>query len=213
MKLPVNTLQNEEGFVLVTALLIMVVLTIIGIAATTNTSIELQIAGNDKVRKTTFYQADAGGILGSEILEQSFSCPVGFAKTSTVDTVDVADLDGTVVRVYDRDNNLTLWQNEKFEDLTGIGDISMADVAYPVANIASGVDVGYIYYGGSTQMLPGGALQMAAGYEGKGKSAGQGGTAKIFDLYSQFRGLINSETIIMFGWRHLVGSEGDCYFD
>lgn len=213
MKQPVKTIHNEEGFVLVMALLVMLVLTIIGIAATTNTSIELQIAGNDKVRKATFYEAEGGAFLGTEVLEQAFGCPVGFAKTSTVDSVDVADLAGTVFRVYDRDNDLTLWQNKSFEDLTSIGDISMADVAYPVANLASGINVGHLYLGGETQMLPGGALQMAAGYEGKGKSAGQGGSAKIFDIYSQFRGLINSETIIMFGWRHLVGMEGDCYYD
>ena len=56
--------QQDEGFVLVTALLIMLILTIIGIATTTNTSIELQIAGNDKVFKKTFYEAEAGAILG-----------------------------------------------------------------------------------------------------------------------------------------------------
>ena len=39
---------EQQGFVLVTALLILVVLTIIGIAATSTTRIELQIAGNDK---------------------------------------------------------------------------------------------------------------------------------------------------------------------
>ena len=38
---------------------------------------------------------------------------------------------------------------------------------------------------------------MAAGYEGKGKSAGQGGVAKIFEIYSQFLGLNNSEAIVV----------------
>ncbi|MHB1349583.1 MAG: pilus assembly PilX family protein [Desulfobulbaceae bacterium] len=212
MKLPRNTVHGEDGFVLVMALLVMLVLTIIGIAATTNTSIELQIAGNDKVHKRTFYEAEAGAILGSEVLEQAFSCPVGFAKTSTVDSVDVADLTGTVVRVYDRDNDLVLYHNE-YPDDTIIGDITKADAAYPLANLASGEETGYLYFGGETQMLAGGALQMAAGYEGKGKSAGQGGSAKIFDIYSQFRGLVNSESIVMFGWMHLVGMEGDCNYD
>ena len=38
---------------------------------------------------------------------------------------------------------------------------------------------------------------MAAGYEGKGKSAGQGGVAKIFEIYSQFLGLNNSEPSLL----------------
>jgi Tfp pilus assembly protein PilX len=48
MKSFINQAKNEEGFVLVIALLILVFLTIIGISATTTTQIELQISGNEK---------------------------------------------------------------------------------------------------------------------------------------------------------------------
>lgn len=52
-------LQNEEGFVLIVSLMMLVVLMIIGIAATNTTTIELQISGNDKSSTQTFYQAEA----------------------------------------------------------------------------------------------------------------------------------------------------------
>lgn len=203
--------QNEQGFVLVTALLIMLVLTIIGIVATTNTSLELQIAGNDKVHHKTFYEAEAGAVLGAEILEQAFNCSTGFTQTS----LNVTDLPAVnpTIRVYARGTpvDLILWNNEHPAP-ADIGDITKADVAYPISNLVNGVETGYLYMGGATTMVPGGALQMAAGYEGKGKSAGQGGVAKNFDIYSQFNGLVNSESIILFGWRHLVGSEGTCIY-
>jgi hypothetical protein len=215
--------HNEQGFVLVTALLVMLVLTIIGIITTTNTSTELQIAGNDKVHKMTFYEAESGAILGTEILEQSLNCSTGFTSTSTVDGVAVRDLPdppNSRIRVYARgesvgSEDLILWNNEPpapddLEDI--IGDIAQADIAYPIANLGDGVEAGYLYISGATTMLPGGALQMAAGYEGKGKAAGQGGVAKYFDIYSQFNGLVDSESIILFGWRHLVGSEGTCIY-
>ncbi|MGW8161886.1 MAG: pilus assembly PilX family protein, partial [Desulfobulbales bacterium] len=189
-----KTLHREEGFVLVTALLVMLVLTIIGIAATTNTSIELQIAANDKVHKKTFYEAEGGASLGTEVLEQAFGCPVGFTATGTTtdsegNVINIAELEGTV-RVYDRGNDLTLWRNPAPPPHPDPGYYSCtdapddADAAYPIAKLASGIEVGYIQMGGETHMLPGGALQMAAGYEGKGKSAAQGGVAKIFDIYS-----------------------------
>ena len=60
MKSFINQAKNEEGFVLVIALLILVFLTIIGISATTTTQIELQISGNEKFYKIAFYNADSG---------------------------------------------------------------------------------------------------------------------------------------------------------
>lgn len=211
--------RDEQGFVLVASLLIMLVLTIIGIATTTNTSIELQIAGNDKVHKKTFYEAEAGVLLGAEILEQAFSCPTGFSSTSTVGGVevrDLPDLTNPYIRVTARgpvgDEDLILWNNDQPLP-ADIGDISKADAAYPLNNIlGNGIETGHMYFGGETHMLPGGALQMAAGYEGKGKSAAQGGVGKYFNIYSQFNGLVNSQSIILLGWRHIVGAEGSCIY-
>lgn len=217
----VNPIQRENGFVLVTALLIMLVLSIIGIATTTNTSIELQIAGNDKVHKTTFYEAEGGIMTGIEVMEQAFNCSGGFTKTGSDPhdaTVDIADLPpktgGTpVVRAYNRGNNLAFWLNS-YPPATKIGNPDQADFAYPISalNANRTSEVAYIYTGGQTQMLQGGALQMAAGYEGKGKSSAQGGVTKFFDIYAQFNGKLNSEAIILIGWRHLVGSEGSCIY-
>lgn len=51
---------NEKGAVLVTALLIMAVLSLIGAAATMTSSIEMNIAGNQKTSTQAFYVAEAG---------------------------------------------------------------------------------------------------------------------------------------------------------
>lgn len=224
--------HNENGFVLVTGLLILIVLTMIGIAAVRNTSLELQIAGNDRLHTETFYAAEAGAILGTEVLEQNFNCATGFDKDDTTTNPgvnepsgrDYAIMDGQV-RVYDKYNKIAIWRNgdpdalepsDAVRILAGtdniVGMIEYADVAYPADNIPTGEDVGYIYMGGYTEMMPGGALQMAAGYEGKGKGSAVGGVAKIIDIFSQYQGPLNSEAIVLFGWRHLIGSEGDCVY-
>jgi hypothetical protein len=228
----VNTIHNEKGFVLVTSLLILVILTMLGIAATRNTSIELQIAGNDRVHKVTFYSAEADDILGTEVLEQNFSCPTGFKPTGGVFPNDYADIEGEI-RVYNRRkdrtdasytagkmNNLTIWSNLEFvpENLDPsdpafyITNINEADVAFPISSFG-GTGTSYLYIAGQIQMLPGGALQMAAGYEGKGKGAGSGGVGKIMDIYSGAHGERSSLSHVLFGWRHLVGNEGDCKYD
>ena len=63
-----KTINNEKGFVLIASLLMLVVLMIIGIAATNTTTIELQISGNDKVQKMNFYVAESGWQRGVEWL-------------------------------------------------------------------------------------------------------------------------------------------------
>jgi hypothetical protein len=73
--------SGEEGFVLVAALLVLMVLTLMGVAVNRNTNIEWQIAMNDRMHKEAFYDADAASELASEILEQSIAC-LGF-KGST----------------------------------------------------------------------------------------------------------------------------------
>jgi PilX N-terminal len=62
-------LKNEDGSVLVVALIILVVLTLLGIAVTTTTEIETQIAGNEKVHNMTFYNAEAAAMQCAQVLE------------------------------------------------------------------------------------------------------------------------------------------------
>ena len=61
--------DNEEGSIMVIALLIMAVLTILGISAIDTSNIELQIAGNERVYKDNFYKAEAAVIAAAQILE------------------------------------------------------------------------------------------------------------------------------------------------
>lgn len=238
-----KTLHNEQGFVLVTGLLMLVVLTFIGLAATSNTSIELKIAGNDRLHQQNFYDAEGTVILGSELLEQNFNCGTGFDVDGT--TADVADMNEPrkksyaqiepQIRAYVQENDgmpngMAFWrnpeprewdaENSKMIENRHIDDPNEADAIYAnaadlaAANaaIASGTDVGYLYIGGFSEMLPGGALQMAAGYEGKGKGSASGGVAKIVDIYSIYNGELNSQSCVVIGWRHLVGTEGDCIY-
>ncbi len=53
-------LKNEDAFALVTSMLFLVILTLIGIAATHTSTIEMLIAGGEKNRQKAFYAAEAG---------------------------------------------------------------------------------------------------------------------------------------------------------
>lgn len=53
-------IKNEDGSVLIIALVMLGLLTILGITATSTSNVELQIAGNERNFKRTFFTANAG---------------------------------------------------------------------------------------------------------------------------------------------------------
>ena len=60
MKNIIYHIANDRGSVLVVALLILVLLTLMGISATTTSTIEVQMAGNEKFHEMAFYAAESG---------------------------------------------------------------------------------------------------------------------------------------------------------
>ena len=66
----INTrLRNEDGTVLVVALLILVFLTLIGITITATTEVEIQIAGNERLYKENLYNAEGASMECAQRME------------------------------------------------------------------------------------------------------------------------------------------------
>lgn len=66
-----SKLNNEDGSVLILALIMLVLLTLIGISATTTSMIETRIAGNERVYKRNFYSAEAAVMQCAQNMEQT----------------------------------------------------------------------------------------------------------------------------------------------
>ncbi len=62
-------LKNEEGMVVVVALMILVLLTIFGISTTNTSNTELSIAGAERVYQQNFYEAEGASIEAVELME------------------------------------------------------------------------------------------------------------------------------------------------
>lgn len=205
-------IRNEEGFVLVTALIMLVILTLIGTFALNTTTFELQISGNDRVAKDAFYHADGGTEAGSELIEENVSCPKGF--TSPFSIIQIGGVD-----VYERDFAL----NRQMSGINGATpSVQLADLpSDTVRSIRIPIDPANrtdtkphtnLAVWGVTKLMVGSALQMVAGYEGKGKGAAAGGAYIEYDLHSQHKGIRNSEVKIASLWQHIVGQEGTCNY-
>ncbi len=58
--------QNEQGSVLAITMLVMVMLTLIGVASMTTTTVEQMIAGNERSYKENFFRAEAANMAGGQ---------------------------------------------------------------------------------------------------------------------------------------------------
>jgi Tfp pilus assembly protein PilX len=189
-----NSVNNSDGSVTIAALLILAVLTILGVSSISTSNMEVQIATNDKVHKMAFYAADGGSELGTELLELNIACASGFSTDDyVVNNITVVDRDFWMQTAAPGPPNTFPSDTERDA----------------LINNAAGTHTNLSMFG-TTVLGVGGAIQLAAGYEGKGKGAAGGGTALLYEIHSQHLGLANSESVVAIQWRHNIGSEGTC---
>jgi hypothetical protein len=194
MKWQWHQINNSDGAVTIAALLILALLTILGISSISTSNMEVQISTNDKVHKMAFYAADGGSELGTELLELNIACASGFANDNLViNTVTVADKDFWMQNTKPADDYPSDTERDIFIDG------------------ANGTHTNLSIYG-DTSLGIGGAIEMSAGYEGKGKGAAGGGVALLYQIRSQHLGLADSESVVEIAWRHNIGSEGSCMY-
>ncbi|MCW5206255.1 hypothetical protein VU08_04905 [Desulfobulbus sp. F5] len=219
--------KKEEGFVLVASLLILLVLTMLGIAVNRNTSIEWQIAMNDRLHKQTFYAADAVTELAAEVLEQSIACRGFESNANGMKLRGVAGCDpenpNRPCHVFIDTDSLGFWRNYAEDGTVNNPNNSDRDIVFPA--VLTGTDENVfnegmtnsqphanIKIGGSTKLTAGSAIQMAAGYEGLAKGLGTGGATLVYDIKVQQLGRNSSESLICVKYGHVLGLENACNY-
>ena len=176
------------------------------------TLFELDIAGNDARQRQAFYRSDAGLDIASEVLEQELACK----GELTTGFPTAADGTGAFVgeeKLYVFNTTNPLWFHEGGNTVVPDISTSTVDMVYPYGRNADG-SVTIMTINGTSAPIMGGALQMGAGYLGKGRGAASGGTQRIHNIYSKHLGAtgtnINATTLAQ--WRHVVGSGGGCVY-
>ncbi len=190
MKTRCTAKECEDGFVLVTSMMIMLILTLIGILAIKSTVTELMISGGDKVRKQTFYQADGGSELAQHLIYQNAICSTtsgGFSSEMITSSIKVEDLDFS--------DNVTT------DDLyDSISDSNRSFVYYPDEVIDDAVLHTNFLNTSTIKSSAGSGMLAGSGYDGTGVSV-TSATAKVFTIASQHRGKVNSESTVVVRWQ------------
>jgi hypothetical protein len=116
-----RTMGNEEGVVLVVALLLLAVITVIGIAATRTSQTELQVTSNEREISNDFYRAE--GALIDKVERPATWLTISFitgGETTAHYTDDTVDIDS--------DGNADATVEVRCIENTGtsVGDLSAA---------------------------------------------------------------------------------------
>jgi len=188
---------------MVIALIILVLLTLIGIAISRTASIEILIAGNERTHKIAFYEAEAAVETGAELLELNIACPQGFTANSGGKAV----INNAIVVEA---GSLGFWTNWSASLPSPPTDTSR-DIFMPPSYGANDPHTN-ISVSGTSMMSPGGAIIQSAGYEGAGHGTGGGGTLMLYNIIARHEGKNNSQATVMLQWRHVVGQEGQCSY-
>ncbi len=188
MNSPSLVLHNQRGSALILSILVLFILTALGAVAINNTDREMSFSRDDKFKTLAFYQADGGGEASKELIEQAIE-ERGWASVS--------------------DNPVQIDQvwvtNKEFFQNTDLGTDRPSETnrdAYIPVTAGSQTRNTNLRFGANTRLSSGGAIQLVAGYEGKGKAAASGGAWVVYDIRSRHDGPGNTSAKVKAQWLH-----------
>ncbi len=143
--------KNSDGYILITTLLLLLVLTIVGLSAIGTSTVENALSGNTRLRERNLTKAEAGADISTAIIEHSllYKDIAGYANI-----VNDATLPNELsVVAFDPDQPDT-----------------NPDVSFNVDTGPATVDIDKMM----VSWMFGSSIQFASGYEGVGKGGGSG---------------------------------------
>jgi hypothetical protein len=206
--------RQEDGGIMVVALIMLVLISIIGIAASSSTSIEMRIAANEQLYRIAFYAADGATEAATVLLERDIEgrgsvvshqigrvgavCDVEKCTSEFWSNLVKPDVEDAQICVRDPGSGLEVCDVDLY--------FSRAEVAKALEDPPMGEE---LTTSGVT-LSPGGAISLTAGYEGKGKAVGVGGAFIDYDIDSQSMttfqagGSSGARARIHVTWRHVL---------
>lgn len=176
-------ISDENGSMMVVALLVLVILTLVGITAATTAKVEVQIAGNQKFHKIAFHHADSGIYTVPKLITAAFD----MGTEQSASGITYLGSTGTF-----------------YNEIMGYDSYDAdRDLRITIAGYDVDLDVNRL----GTETLAGTGAEFASGAEGIGVGS-TGGVAVIYGLDSLGEGPSESLSNIAAVYRKIVGTPG-----
>ena len=175
---------NEKGMALVAVLLILMAVALMGIGLSSDTSLNVRIAGFRKFKLVSFGSAESSLYATTDVLEDNID-DGGWAANDNPYPYTSADFTGTLGSSIDVTTG-DFYMNTGAVEYTGVIN-STVTVSKEDSLLGEGQ-----------------AIQMAAGYEGVGKGAGGGGVHIIYSMLGTGQGTSTITTTLGLDYRHVT---------
>jgi hypothetical protein len=148
--------KNDKGYILITTLLLLLVLTVVGMTAIGTSTIENVLSGNIRLREQNLSKAEAGSDISSSVIEHVLRDKDNVGYANIVNDANLSN--ELIVKAFDPDE----------------ADVS-PDVSFPIDNDPGdpdnvNVDIDKMM----VSWMFGSSIQFASGYDGAGKGGGTG---------------------------------------
>ena len=150
----IMTKRKNDGYILITVLLLLLVLTILGIAAINTSTVDNILTGNVRLRDRNLSKADAGVEISTAVIERL----VREGNITGFSNIISPSFDSASAEYLPNELRATAF------------DTDTQDVAFSVDTQNVTVDIDKMY----SKWIGGSAIEFASGYEGTGKGAGSG---------------------------------------
>ncbi len=207
-----SELADEQGFILIVTMLILVVLTALCIGALDNSTFEVQIAANDRQSRVAFNLADGGVYASSKLISESIelSADPVYTDLSYVNILNPLDPDyspSSAIGDTDVDTiaNTAGAFNSMVMGYTPLRTDNLYDFMLRVPG-SNGDVFGRIEDRAVTTMAGGGA-EFASGASGIG-SGSAAGTAVTYDIAIDAYSARNASSQLAARYRKVLGAAG-----
>ena len=180
-------LERQDGVALLTVLMLTIILTVIGLAAITTTTLDMKMSGSERMRETTETAAESCVSGGVQIIQQTLA-------NSAIPATLLGGLNPVILTPLGTGAGQNPLQAEilgQSDQNADSADPSVATVRpnavftipHPSSPFTVNMDIDRLFI----RPKAGGAIQFAAGYEGIGAGAAGGGLEILYriDCYAR----------------------------
>lgn len=209
-------LQRQDGVAMLTVLMLTIILTVIGLAAITTTTLEMKMSGAERMRETTVTAAESCVSGGVQIIQQTLANSAipatllgggtnPFIASSQGQLGTSAGLNPLQAEILGQAD-----QNSDSADpnVVGVSPNAVFSIPHPSSPFTVNMDIDRLFI----RPKAGGSIQFAAGYEGIGAGAAGGGLEILYriDCYARTPSGTGSVTAHVSGVYACVTSGQSC---
>jgi len=176
-------LSRQDGIAMLTVLMLTIILTVIGIAAITTTSLDIKMAGGERLRESSVSAAEACMSSSVQIVQQTLAnAAVPSALTAAGTNPSITLPLGTAPGQNPLEAEI-MGQSDENTDNADPNAGGTPNAVLTLSPFAVNIDIDRLY----AKPKAGGSLQFGAGYEGTAGGAAGGGVEIYYriDCYSR----------------------------